>query len=172
MCFVSISFEHSFAAAAGPAYDNEALPWQLHALQSLRRFSEDRLKAANMHSFADDFGNTLPPALAWSRDFHVYSQEPTPGQIKLAPRDTRNPVFHDQPKTHDTPAAHYSTNAPVFVEFLRCRDLPKMDTFGTCDCFITCGDWSTECVKNTQYALLSMHHPQSPPTLTVHYLLH
>jgi hypothetical protein len=155
MCIVTVSFEHSFAAAAGPAYDNEALPWQLKALESLS-LPEQRVAAA--HSFADDFCNMLLPVFPSDKDFLV--------SLNFNHKRTKNPVFYDQPKTQSLIGAsqEYSMHAPLFIEFLRCRDLPKMDTFGTCDCFITCGEWSTECVKNTQYVPSAQGQPHCLPS--------
>ena len=142
MCYVTVSFEHSFAAKSGPSYDNEALPWQLQALQSLSQVG-DRPQSY-LNSFDDDYGNMLHPGLLSSSEAFC---------VTVFPALSKNHVFYDQPKSQSKPGdAQYSMHPPLFVEFLRCRDLPKMDTFGTCDCFITCGDWSTECVKNTQYA--------------------
>ncbi len=151
MCYVTVSFEHSFAASSGPSYDNDALPWQLQALQSLSHFGFDRPQ--DMHSFADDYGGILLPGTLSSSEAFC---------VSAIPARSKNLVFYDQPRSQITPGvpgdAQYSTQFPLFVEFLRCRDLPKMDTFGTCDCFITCGNWSTECVKNTQYAPFFSRH--------------
>jgi hypothetical protein len=129
MCYVTVSFEHSFAAADGPAYDNEALPWQLRAIQSF----SPKLRRATLpaDSFHDGDGNMVVPGPPHP-DYSV--------SAKITPISNTS-VFHEFCAT--------KKHLPIYIEFLRCRDLPKMDTFGTCDCFIECEGLSTECVKNT-----------------------
>jgi hypothetical protein len=147
LCYVTVSFQHSFQSAFGPAYDNEALPWQLQALTSLARRPD---QAQADHAFAGRAGMLIPPS-------PQNSQTSPYGNVDVLHNSQVCSVFHEFIQAESRKGSEYSKDVPVYIEFIRCRELPKMDTFGTCDCFITCGDLTTECVKNTQYDLPHLH---------------
>jgi hypothetical protein len=143
LCYVTVSFQDSFQSAFGPAYDNEALPWQLQALTSLAQAQAD-------HAFAGRAGMLIPPSPQNAQTFPY-------GNVDVVHNSQVCSVFHEFIQVESRKGSEYSKDVPVYIEFIRCRELPKMDTFGTCDCFITCGDLTTECVKNTQYDLPHLH---------------
>jgi hypothetical protein len=157
MCFMTFSFENSFAAHDGDAYNNEALPWQLQALQSL----SESTQRSSVSSFTDDLGNVLAPRSDDHGNLSVQRRHRNSRKLPCMTSDNTlwSSVFYEfsQLETAKASEACLSVDAisfrkdlPIYMEFLRCRDLPKMDTFGSCDCFITCGNLNTECIKNTQ----------------------